>query len=233
MIRLKDFLSDMEFPGLKKKPMLYKAVVKKRKLAMAEQAKAIQNKTPQGNDTGTVKKIRYRGRAQICVMSMEHGGGATYLSEILALFFAGYRNGKTCLVETKGLTEMLSDMPMDVVTYPCDMSQVYKGDYHFIVRDMGVYHSLSLDDFKEIERADFKCIVSWPDERSLSALASFVETTECADSFIYFFNMVPKDRMGEILDLMRDYNTIILPCTSLDNLDGNLVKKLFSVFGKG
>lgn len=218
------------FHKSRKKPILYKAFAEKKRLEQTAAASAPPKPYNVQDDT---RKVRYRGKAEICVMSLFQGCGTTYLSEILAVFLSEYRKEKTCLVETKGLSDTLSSKLMDVVTCPCDLSPVYKGDYHFIVRDMGTFQSISVEEFKEMERADFKCIVSWPDEHSLSALASFVEKTEHADSFIYCFNMVPKDRVAEIFELMEDFSTIILPCTSLDSLDGNLVKKLFSVFGKG
>ena len=189
-----------------------------------------EKKTKQVNG---VKKVRYRGRAEVCVVSLFHGSGSTYLAKIIAVFLAKYRNEKTCLVETSGFTKEQELNSVDTFTYPCNLSSIYKKDYHFIVRDMGVCQALSFDELSEMERADIKCIVSWPDEHSLSTLASFIESAEYADSYIYFFNMVPKSKITEILDLMEDFDTVILPCTSLDRLDAVLVKRLFSIFGKG
>lgn len=219
------------FRKLKKEPTLYKAYLEeKEKLLAAKAEEELLSKQSSKNERGKLKKISCQRTTNICVFSLCHGCGVTYLSEILATFLAKCNGGRTCLIETNGLTEVLAHSLIDVFTYPCDMSSIYKKRYDFLVTDLGVFDTFSENDYKIFEEADFKCIVSWPDEQSLSRLASFVENTECSEAFVYFFNMVPSDQISNILNLMEDYNTVILPCTSLKNMDKRLVSKLYSVF---
>lgn len=219
---------------MKKNPSLYKGFMERQKeeRLLAEQ-EARRARMDEEQARRGAKRVSYRGTAEICVASLFHGCGATYLSELLAVFLGGLRRGKACLVETKGLEEELSGAPMDVVTYPCDMSAVYRKQYDFLVRDVGTFDSLTKDGLTAFECADFKCVVAWPDEQSFKKLAGFMDSVEDAQSFLYFFNMVPKDRVSYVLDVMQDYRAVILPCTSLDKMDSGLVGRLYSVFGRG
>ena len=223
------------FKKTKNEPILYKAHLarmEEERLRQEREARArLEEQIPK--ETEKIAKVSYRGTAQISVTSLFHGCGATYLAELLASFFSAYKKGSTCLIETKGLVDELDHASMDVITYPCELSYVYKKHYDFIVRDFGVFDLIRKEDFDEWTRSDYKCIVSWPDEQSLSRLAEFVKNTERAEEFIYFFNMVPKDRLNEIQDIMADYQTIILPCTSLDKMDKGLLTDLYRTFGKG
>ena len=72
----------------KKRPVLYKAFAEKKRDAQAFLASE-EKKTKQVNG---VKKVRYRGRAEVCVVSLFHGSGSTYLAKIIAVFLAKYRN---------------------------------------------------------------------------------------------------------------------------------------------
>ena len=215
----------------KKEPTLYKEFIKEQKeerlkaeIAAKEAQSEKKNKKPITMLTG--------GTTEVYVTSFEHGCGATYLAEILAVYFGHYKSENTCLVETKGIGRQLKDLPTDVFSYPCDMAEVYKRHYNFLVRDVGIITDLTKNAYEDLERADYRCVVTWPDEQSLLKLASFVNSTENADSYIYFFNMVPKDKIKFILNTMEDHTVIILPCTSLDNLDKKLVSNLHYLFRK-
>ena len=220
------------FKKFKKEPILYKAHLAK----LAEERARLEERLrleQSSKEQGRISKVSYRGTAQIGVTSLFHGCGVTYLSELIALFFCGYKKGNTCLIETRGLVDELEQAPMSVVTYPCELTTVYTEHYDFIVRDFGVFDEIKQEEYGDWERVDYKCVVCWPDELSLSCLAEFVKHTSHAEQFIYFFNMVPKNRVNEILDIMADYKTIILPCTSLEDIDKSLLTDLYRIFGKG
>lgn len=206
----------------KEAPILYKAFIEKQREKLQAEWKE-QEKIGRG----TRKEVSYDRTKEIYVTSLFHGCGTTYLSTILATFLSNYYEGKICLIETKGLKEELTNIPIDVFTYPYDIGMLDKKMYDVLIRDVGVF---SKDVSNEFWNADLKCIISWPDEISLAHLASFVQQTEGAENFLYFFNLVPKDRENFILNLMKDYPTVILPCTSRKKLEKELIKKLYKIF---
>ena len=221
------------FEKYKKSPTLYKAYLENQEKLRKEQELEQKKTETARKEVEKPEKVSYRGTAQIGVMALYHGCGTTYLCELIAMFLSKYKKGKTCLIETKGLEKELSDASFQVVTYPCDLSSVYKEHYEFIVRDFGVYDGMKADTYSDWERMDYQCVVTWPDEKSLYRLASFVRNTEHAEKFIYFFNLVPKDMVHEILDIMMDYQVVILPCISMSKLDKSFLTELHAIFGKG
>lgn len=216
------------FRKLKKDTILYKSYLEEKE---RKKLLSIQEET-ELNVKSCFEKVKtsYRETIDIGVVSLNHGCGATYLSEILAVFLGKHKNAKTCLIEQKNSINEIAKSTIDVFAYPCDSSVIYKKYYDFLIRDLGVFDALSKNDYEIFKRETFKCLVSWPDEQSLFQLASFVENIEHPESFIYFFNMVPKEQTSKILNLMEDYHTIILPCTSLENIDKSLISKLDSIF---
>ena len=135
----------------KKAPILYKAFTEKQRENLQGEAKEQENLVKRR------KSLSYSRTKEIYVTSLFHGCGTTYLSTILATFLSNYYKRKVCLIETKGLKEELTDIPIDVATYPYDTIRIDEKSYDFLVRDMGVFSNESASEFY---RADLKYIQS-------------------------------------------------------------------------
>ncbi len=209
--------------GKEKEPMLYKGYASRQ-----GQDKGRNEKAPSKG------KVTYRGTGTIYVTSLKHGNGCSYFSLILANFLTEYKGAKTSLVQANGITvkNLISDK-IDVFYYPCDLERVYSQNYDFIVRDGGVLDELEEEEEKDLNRADIKIMMCWPDEDYLRKLAFFIQNQSVLSNWYFMFNMVPATKKSQNASIMEDYSTFFLPCIEVTDLDKKLVTNLYEIIGKG
>lgn len=93
--------------------------------------------------------------------------------------------------------------------------------YDFIILDVGDYSILSEKWRAELKRTDFKFIISLFEEEYFYDLAKLMQTEE-AKKYKFIFNLVPKNKIKTLEDLMEGYEYYCLPVFDNAKLDDDI-----------
>lgn len=144
------------------------------------------------------------GREDICVFSLSHGTGTSYISSAVANYLSGYRKGKVALVlnNTEFADEIVS--PRVNVTSWENETEVFIGS-NYVVHDVGVYEELTMNKRESLQRGTKKILLCKGDGAYMTKLATFVESEKTED-VVFLFNQLPHEwekRAFELIDFTR------------------------------
>lgn len=151
-----------------------------------------------GAGGGTVG--RGSGREDVCVFSLRHGTGTSYVAASIANYLAKNRSGDVSVVmgDTEYLEEIVAPR-INVLPWAREGEAFTNANY--IIHDIGVYGDMSSDRRIALQRASLKILLCKADGRYMSKLASFVETNDTSD-IIFLFNELPNEWEKRVYDVM-------------------------------
>lgn len=160
-----------------------------------QEAEKIERKAPTQN--GAVTRV---GREDVCVYSLRHGTGTSYIASAIANYLASHRKGTTSVVlaDTDFAEETVGPR-VDVYPWARE-GEAFVGS-NYIVHDIGVQGELSSDRRTALQRGSTKILVCKADGRYLSRLAEYVENNETED-VIFLFNELPAEWERKVYDIM-------------------------------
>lgn len=177
---------------------------------VAEKAAAKAERSASGARTGIMGMFgggvsRGSGREDVCVFSLRHGTGTSYVAASMANFFAKNRSGDVSVVmsDTEYLDEIIAPR-INVLPWAREGEAFINSNY--IVHDIGVYSDMSSDRKISLQRASMKILLCKADGRYMSRLASFVESNDTSD-IIFLFNELPPEwekRVYNVMDFTKN-----------------------------
>lgn len=157
--------------------------------------------------TADLKK-RNAGREDICVFSLKHGTGTSYVAASIANYLAQHRRGDVSLVLNDiEFAEDIATPRVNTVSWGQEADVFAKSDY--IVHDIGVYTDLSANQRSALQRASIKILLCKADGNFLTKLAAYVESG-VADSqdIVFLFNELPPELERKVYDIMDFTNAV-------------------------
>lgn len=144
------------------------------------------------------------GREDICVFSLNHGTGTSYISAAISNYLSCYRKGKVALVlnDTAFADEVVSPR-VNVASWENETEAFICSNY--VVHDMGVFEEFSQERRTSLQRGTKKILLCRGDGAYLTKLAAFVESEKTED-IVFLFNQLPKEwekRAFELMDFTR------------------------------
>ncbi len=144
------------------------------------------------------------GREDVCVFTLRHGTGASYVSASVANYLAKFCKGDVSLVlDDVEYAEEIVIPRIKTVTWASEGDAYASANY--IVHDIGVYEEMTADRRTALQRASKKILLCKGDGRFLRKLARFVETVDTSD-IIFLFNELPTEwekRVYKIIDFTK------------------------------
>ncbi len=196
-----------------KAEMEYRAAEAERKRAEAEERAAAKAAAKaergglSGYATGGAKKSPAVtvGREDICIYSLRHGTGTSYVAASIANYLSKNRKGDVSLVlnDTDYTDEIVSPR---VGVFPWTREGEAFNKSNYIVHDIGVYGEMTPDRRVSLQRASTKIILCKADGRFLTRLADHVESIDTKD-VIFIFTELPAEwekRVYDVMDFTRN-----------------------------
>lgn len=140
------------------------------------------------------------GREDICVYSLKHGTGTSYMSAAISNYLVTHRRGNVSLVlnDTEFAGEIVSS---GVKTVSWTHEGEVMGNSDYIVHDIGVHGDLSADRRVSLQRGTMKILLCKADGRFLQRLAEYVESVD-SGNLVFLFNELPAEWEKKVYDLM-------------------------------
>lgn len=193
-----------------KAEMEYKMAEAERKRAEAEEraaaraaAKAERAGGLSGYATGGVKKSPAAvtvGREDVCIYSLRHGSGTSYVAAAIANYLSKNRKGEVSLVlNDTDYSDEITSPRVNVFPWTREGEAFNKSNY--IVHDIGVYGEMTPDRRVSLQRASTKIILCKADGRFLTRLADHVESIDTRD-LIFLFTELPPEWEKRVYDVM-------------------------------
>lgn len=145
------------------------------------------------------------GREDICIYSLRHGTGTSYVAAAIANYLSKNRKGDVSLVlNDTEYTEEIASPRLNILPWTREGEAFNKSNY--IVHDIGVYGEMTPDRRVSLQRASTKIILCKADGRFLSRLADHVESIDTRD-LIFIFTEIPVEwekRVYDVMDFTRN-----------------------------
>lgn len=166
------------------------------------------------------------GREDVCIYSLRHGTGTSYVAAAVANYFASHRKGSTSVVltDTEYAEEIVSPR---VEVYPwAREGEAFTGS-NYVVHDIGVYGDLSADRRTALQRGTTKILLCKADGRYLAKLAEYIENVD-TENLIFLFNELPAEWERKVYDIMDFTRNVYCVPTFYSITPGTQVTKVFN-----
>lgn len=181
-----------------------------------------------GDDS--TKKVGNGGREDVCIFSLRHGTGISYMAAAIANYLAYHRRGETSVVlNDTDYSDKIVSPKVNCVSWAEEGTVFSKSNY--IVHDCGVHGEMSADRRTALARGSVKIMLCKADGKYLSRLADYVENNDF-DNIIFLFNELPAEWEKEVYDLGFSDNVYCVP-TFFSMSPSADVKKVFGEIFKG
>lgn len=191
----------------------------------AYKGKTMAEQTGIGTDLDVSRTNSMSGREDVCVFSLSHGVGASYISASIANYLSGCRKGKVGLVlnDIAYADEIVSPR-VNVVSWENE-PDVFIGS-NYVVHDIGVYEELMQKKRETLQRGTKKILLCKGDGAYMTKLAAFVENEKTED-IIFLFNQLPcewEKRAYDLVDFTKQ--VYCLPTFFPIKLDKQVVRQM-------
>lgn len=168
------------------------------------------------------------GREDICVYSLKHGVGTSYIAASIANYMANHRRGDVSLVlNDTEFSEDIASPKVNTVSWAQEAEVFNKSDY--IVHDIGVFGDLSADRRNALQRASMKILLCKADGNFLSKLAAYVESGVVdVSSVVFLFDELPSEWEKKVYDIMDFTNAVYCVPTFYALAPSTQVVKVFN-----
>lgn len=158
------------------------------------------------------------GREDICIYTLRHGTGTSYVAAAVANYLSKNRKGDVSLVlNDTDYSEEIASPRVNVLPWTREGEAFRKSSY--IVHDIGVYGEMTPDRRVSLQRASTKIILCKADGRFLTRLADHVESIDTRD-LIFIFTEIPAEwekRVYDVMDFTRNVYCIPTFCSLAPN----------------